>query len=354
VKQSIDLRSDTVTKPSDEMRRKMAQASVGDDVMRSDETVIELEERTASLFGKDAALFTPSGTMANLLAILAQTAPGDEIFTHKESHIFYYEAGGYAAVAGCSVKLLHDPDAPKPGVFSTSTLNSAIRNTDVHYPSPKLLTIENTHNRGGGVVWPIDMLTQTCKAAKQASLRVHTDGARIWNASVASQIDLSRLVEDSDTVSACLSKGLGCPVGSLLMGDQQTIDRARHKRKMLGGGMRQTGILAAAGLYALDYNVGRLETDHQRAKQLALDLAMIKLFDFDPELVETNLVYAKLSDDAINSGGDAFAWESMLGSIGVLCFAESKDTLRFVTHLDLDEVMIQEAVSRIQSVADTH
>jgi threonine aldolase len=332
------------------MRRAMSQADVGDDVMRTDPTVIALEERVAELFGKESSLFTPSGTMANLLAILAQTTLGDEILTHSESHIFYYEAGGYASVAGCSIKFVDDPRAPKRGIMSADALRAAIRPSDIHFPKPKLFTIENTHNRGGGVVWPMELLTATCRSAKDAGLRVHTDGARIWNASVALGIDLKALAADTDTISACLSKGLGCPVGSLLIGDQQTIDLARHKRKMLGGGMRQAGILAAAGLYALDHHIDRLEEDHIRAKKLANMLAALPIFDFEPEAVETNLVYAHLAEKTINTVGDAVVWEQKLNAVGVLCYAESPTTLRFVTHLDLDDEMIPQAVQRIEEL----
>jgi len=348
--QPIDLRSDTVTRPTPEMRKAMANAEVGDDVMRADPTVIELEERAAGLFGKDAGLFVPSGTMANLLAILAQTSPGDEILTHKESHIFYYEGGGYAAVAGCSMKFVDDSDTEKSGVLSARSLEAAVRPSDIHFPSPKLFTIENTHNRGGGVVWPMDTLNETCAFARDAGLRVHTDGARIWNAACALGVDLKSLAANTDTLSACLSKGLGCPVGSVLVGDQETIDIARHKRKMLGGGMRQAGILAAAGLYALDHHLERLEIDHTHAKALACDIAECSIFDFDPDAVETNLVYAKLADQAIAEDGDAFVWQDKFEDVGIQCYAESSGTIRFVTHLDLDDEMLKEAAARIKSL----
>ncbi len=348
--QPIDLRSDTVTRPTPAMRKAMAKAEVGDDVMRTDPTVIALEERTAALFGKQAALFVPSGTMANLLAILAQTSAGDEILTHSESHIFYYEGGGYASIAGCSIKFVDDSDSPKSGIMSANALRNALRPSDIHFPIPKLFTIENTHNRGGGVVWPMDSLKETCAFAKESGLRVHTDGARVWNAACAVGVDLASLAEDTDTISACLSKGLGCPVGSLLIGDQETIDIARHKRKMLGGGMRQAGILAAAGLYAIGHHLDRLTEDHDRATKMANDLAELPIFNFDPTSVETNLVYAKLSAQAIEAVGDAFVWQGKLEAGGVLCYAESVGTIRFVTHLDLDDEMIEEAIKRIRAI----
>jgi len=350
VNQPIDLRSDTVTRPTPAMRRAMYDAEVGDDVMRTDPTVIALEERVADLFGKQAALFTASGTMANLLAILSQTVPGDEILTHPESHLYYYEGGGYAALGGCSIRFVEDQNPPKPGTMSAKALGEALRPSDSHFPRPKLFTIENTHNRAGGVVWAMETLGEICTCAKQAGLRIHTDGARIWNAASVLGIDLATLTRDSDTVSACLSKGLGCPVGSLLIGDQETIDLARRKRKMLGGGMRQAGVLAAAGLYALDHHIDRLELDHARAKRLAKRVAQFPMFDFDPNSVETNLVYARLSQEALERTGDAMLWEARLASVGVLCYAESPTTLRFVTHLDLNDAMIEEAIIRIESL----
>lgn len=350
MRQPIDFRSDTVTKPTPEMRKAMVGAEVGDDVMGDDPTVIAIQERVANMFGKEAALFVPSGTMANLLAILSQTSPGDEILTHRESHIYYYEGGGYAALAGCSIKFVDDADAPRRGLMSAKSLGNAIRPSDVHFPMPKLFTIENTHNRGGGIVWPMELLNETCRSAKQAGLKVHTDGARIWNAAISLGIDLKLLAAQTDTLSVCLSKGLGCPVGSMLIGDHQSIKIAKHKRKMLGGGMRQAGILAAAGLFALDHHFERLHEDHARAQRLAEDLAELPMFDFDPSTVETNLVYAKLASGAMTDVGDAFEWERKLTSTGVLCFAESMDTLRFVTHLDIDDAIVKDAAMRLHSI----
>jgi len=347
----IDLRSDTVTRPTGAMREAIANAKVGDDVMGADPSVNELESRTAELFGKEASLFVPSGTMANLLAVLAQTVSGDEILTHPENHVYYYETGGYAALAGCSIRFVKEDETTHLGMTTPDGINRALRMADVHFPPTKLFTIENTHNRGGGIVWPMDLLRDTCHTAHAKGLRVHTDGARIWNASIASGVDLKSIASHTDTISACLSKGLGCPVGSILVGDQETIDRARMKRKMLGGGMRQAGILAAAGIYALDHHFDRLAEDHQRAKELANNLASIDIFEFEPTQVETNLVYAKLSAKAIDAVGDAYEWQDRFESIGVLCYAESKGTVRFVTHLDIDDLMIKEAAQRIQAIS---
>ena len=344
----IDLRSDTVTRPTPEMREAMARAVVGDDVAGDDPTVHELEARVAMLFGKQAGLFTPSGTMANLLAVLSQTQPGDEILTHHESHIYYYEGGGYASVAGCSIRFIDDSDAPIPGTMTPEAFERALRGSDIHFPCSRLVTIENTHNRGGGVVWPDLLRKQFCDVAADRGLKVHTDGARIWNASIASGIPLHELAEGSDTLSACLSKGLGCPVGSVLVGDQKTIDIARHKRKMLGGGMRQAGVIAAAGLHALDHHhLDRLAEDHRRASELASALSQLPIFDIDSSRVATNLVYAKLQAHALDAHGDVFSWQNLLESVGVRCYAESRDTLRFVTHLDINDELLELVPSRV-------
>ena len=347
---ALDFRSDTVTKPTPEMRDAMARAEVGDDVMGEDPSVIALEERVAGLLGKASAMFVPSGTMSNLLAILAQTKPGDEILTHGESHIYYYEAGGYASVAGCGVKLLSSDSDCKPGTLSADAIRAGVRHSDVHFPVPTLLTLENTHNRGGGVIWPMEQFDRAVVCAKELGLRVHLDGARLWNAAIGSGKEIEELAKGCDTVSVCLSKGLGCPVGSVLVGDQETIQIARHKRKMLGGGMRQAGVIAAAGLYALDHHYERLIEDHRRASRFAGRLAEMDLFDFDPELVETNLIYAHLSAAAVEQGGDAFAWEQRCVDAGVMCYAESKGTIRFVTHLGIDDQMVDEACDRLASL----
>ncbi len=346
----IDMRSDTVTRPTPQMREAMATAEVGDDVAGDDPTVNELERRAAKMFGKQAAMLTPSGTMANLLAILAQTQSGDEILTNDQSHIYYYEAGGYASVAGCSIRFVPSDDAPTSGLMTPEALTRTMRGRDIHYPTSKLLTLENTHNRAGGIIWPQGLLNAVCAQAKERGLRVHTDGARIWNASIASGVPLYELCEGSDTISACLSKGLGCPVGSLLLGDQETINRARHKRKMLGGGMRQAGIIAAAALHAFDHHhIDRLAEDHRRAKQLAQALAALPIFDLDPVSVQTNLVYARLTGQALQARGDAFEWQNLLETVGVRCYAESTSTLRFVTHLDLDDELVAMTPERLEA-----
>lgn len=347
---TIDFRSDTVTRPTAAMRDAMCRAEVGDDVMREDPAVNALEERSAQLFGKEAALFTPSGTMANLLAILSQTSPGDEILLHRESHIYYYEAGGYAAIAGCGVRLLHDAAAPKPGLITPSGLEAEIRPKDDHFPTPKLVTLENTHNRGGGVVWPLDLLGATAQVAKRRGLHVHLDGSRIWNASIALDVPLAELARPVDTISGCFSKGLGCPVGSILAGPRDVIDRARHRRKMLGGGMRQAGVLAAAALYALDHHLALLADDHRRARTLANGIAGCAPFELDPASVETNLVYIPINAESMHAGRDAVYWEARFVEAGLLCYAEGNDRVRLVTHLDLNDENIAEAIDRIRRI----
>lgn len=345
----LDFRSDTVTRPTPAMREAMMHARVGDDVAGDDPSVNELQDRVAQMFAKQAALFVPSGTMGNLLAILSQTRPGDEILTHDESHVYYYEGGGYAAVAGCSIRFIDDADAPKRGTLTPESLDRMLRGSDTHFPRSALVTIENSHNRAGGIVWPEDLRRQLCDHAHERGLRVHTDGARIWNASIALGRPLHELAEGSDTLSVCLSKGLGCPVGSVLVGDRETIAIARHKRKMLGGGMRQAGVLAAAAIHAFEHHhIDRLTEDHRRARALADDLATLPIFDFDPASVETNLIYARLAPGAIAERGDAFVWQDLLDQLGVRCYAESKSTLRFVTHLDLDDEHIEAVPHRLQ------
>jgi len=344
--QPIDLRSDTVTRPTAPMRAAMTAAEVGDDVMRADPTVLELEARAAGVLGKEAALFVPSGTMANLVAILSQTAPGDELLTHVESHVYYYEAGAYAAIAGASIRFVDDADAPKPGVLTAVALERALRPRDDHFPTPRLLSLENTHNRGGGTVWPLDVLAATSAAAHEAGLAVHLDGARIWNAALALDVAPAEIARHADTISACFSKGLGCPVGSVVAGPRATIDRARHRRKMLGGGLRQAGVIAAAALYALDHHVEDLRVDHARARTLATRIAALDAFDLDAASVETNLVYATLAARALERGDGPF-FEARLAEHGVLCFAESPTQLRFVTHRDLADGAVEEAGERI-------
>jgi len=328
----IDLRSDTITRPTAAMRRAMAEAEVGDDVFGDDPTVRRLEERFAGLFGKSAAVFVPSGTMANQLAIRAQTEPGDEVITHPESHVVHYESGAPAALSGVTLRFA---DGPR-GTFGAEAVRALIRPRDPHYGPTALVTVENTHNRGGGRVWPIGQLRAVREECLRLGVRMHLDGARIWNAHAASGVSLAEYGSLTDTVSACFSKGLGAPVGSALAGDERTIARARRFRKMFGGGMRQAGILAAACLHALDHHVERLAEDHAKARALAERLARVPGVTIDPAEVETNLVYFGVDPRV----GGAEAVCARLGAAGVAVLSEGPHRVRAVTHLDVtaDEV----------------
>ncbi len=261
----IDLRSDTVTQPTEAMKAAMVAAPLGDDVLGDDPTILLLQQRCAELFGKDAACFVPSGSMANQSAIRAQTSPGDEIICHRDSHVYCYEAGAWAALSGCSIALL---DGPR-GQFEPEDVAAAIQADDHHFATSRLLVVENTQNRGGGAVWPLRRIEAVTAEARKHGLRCHLDGARIWNASAASGVSLAEYARHFDTVSACFSKGLGCPVGSIICSDADTIHRVHRARKMLGGAMRQSGILAAAALYALDHHRDRLVDDHAHARRIA-------------------------------------------------------------------------------------
>lgn len=336
----IDLRSDTVTRPTPAMRQAMAGAEVGDDVFGDDVTVQELERRTAEILGKEAALFVPSGTMANQLAIRSQTQAGDEMLLDAESHIYWYEAGGPAALSGVSCRVL--PGVR--GVFSASDVRSVLRPTDVHFPPTRLLAVENTHNRGGGRVWPLEQIRDVCGAAREAGLRTHLDGARLWNASVAARLPESEYAREFDTVSVCFSKGLGAPVGSALAGGREIIERARRFRKQFGGGMRQVGIIAAGALYALQHHRGRLAEDHANAQALALGLSELPGIEIVPGDVETNMVYFRLRRH------DARPVVARLQEKSVLLLPTGERTLRAVASLAVSRRGIEQAVRAIGEV----
>ena len=254
ISRAIDLRSDTITKPTPAMREAMAAADVGDDVFGEDPTVRELEAETAALLGKEAALFTVSGTMANQLAVRSHTEPGDEILVEANAHLYYYEGGGPAALSGVSCRCLQG----QRGVFNSADVESALRPSDPHFPRSRLVCIENTHNRGGGKIWPLERIQEVAAAARLHGLQLHLDGARLWNAAAATGIAERQWAAPFDTVSVCFSKGLGAPVGSALAGSAALLARARRFRKMFGGGMRQAGIIAAGALFALRHHRARL------------------------------------------------------------------------------------------------
>ena len=286
----IDLRSDTVTKPSNEMRQAMLTAEVGDDVYGEDPTVNRLQERVAEILGKEAALFVPSGVMANQLAIKTQTQPGDEVIVESESHIYNYETAGAAFLSNvqlCTIK-------GNRGLLKAEQVVQAIR-SDIYYnPKTSLVCLENTHNKAGGTIYPIEEIQKIHDVTQNKKLALHLDGARLWNASVATGISPKEYARFFDTVSVCFSKGLGAPVGSALVGTRDKIDGARKYRKIFGGGMRQIGILAAGALFALDHNVERLKEDHEKAKWLAKELSSFPCINLDFDSVQTNIIIFSL------------------------------------------------------------
>jgi threonine aldolase len=324
---TIDLRSDTVTLPTEAMRHAMAEAELGDDVFGEDPTVNRLEERAAALLGMERALLVPSGTMANLVGLLVHARPGQEVILEADSHIFWYEAGGAATVGGIQLR----PLAGSRGVLAPRQIEAAVRpRDDAHQPPTAAVAFEDTHNRHGGAVWPPEDLRRASDAARGQGLAVHLDGARIFNAALASGVPARELADCADTVSFCLSKGLGCPVGSLLTGDEEAIAAARRWRKMLGGGMRQAGIIAAAGLVALDTMIDRLAEDHVNASNLALGLARIPGLDSQPDLVRTNIVLVR------TPGLPAAELVAACRSRGLLFLATGREQLRLVTHQGVD------------------
>ena len=332
---TVDLRSDTVTRPTPAMRQAILNAVVGDDVFGDDPTVIELERRCAFLAGKEAGLFVPSGTMGNQLAVNAHTAPGDEVLLETESHIFLYEQGGIAANSGCLAHVVRG----ERGVLPTDVLCGAIRDSsaDDHVARVSLVCAENTHNRAGGAIVPLASLQALAAAARERGLRVHLDGARLWNASVATGVPVAKWAACADTVMMCFSKGLGAPVGSILVGDPASIRRARRTRKRWGGGMRQAGILAAACLYALDHHVERLAEDHARAKRLAAGLRAPGVTVAEPD---TNIVIATLEPP-----NDPARVLARLEGKGIRMVGFGTGRIRAICHLDVDEAGVDLAIA---------
>lgn len=335
----IDLRSDTVSRPSDAMRTVMAAAEVGDDVFGDDPTVRRLEESAAALVGKQSAVFVPSGTMANLIAVLTHTKPGDELILGDQNHIFQYELAGVARLGGVLTRTL--PNLAD-GSLDVDSVEEAIRSENLHSPGTSLLCLENTHNRCGGSAIPVGTITALASAAHRHGLRVHLDGARVFNAAAALGVTAAAIAESCDSVSFCLSKGLGCPIGSLLCGSHEFIEGARRNRKMLGGGMRQVGIIAAAGLFALEQNVSRLGEDHENARALADGLR--ELGPFRPNTPQTNIVVVDILQGSLGRWLTAFEQE------GVLAVAFGPSRMRLVTHLNITREDVNDALGRIQSV----
>ncbi|MEL6380935.1 MAG: low-specificity L-threonine aldolase [Cyanobacteria bacterium J06626_18] len=334
----IDLRSDTVTQPTPAMRQAIAQATVGDDVLGDDPTVNELEATVAALLGKEAAVYMPSGTMTNQVALRAHTEPGDEIVLESQAHIYYYESGAPAALSGVMCRLVEG----NYGIFTAADLQAVLRPEDEHFPRTKLVCLENTHNRGGGRIFPLATIQEIAAVCQTQGLKLHLDGARFWNACVATGISEAEYAAPFDTISVCFSKGLGAPVGSALVGSHELIQRARRFRKMFGGAMRQAGILAAGALYTLQHHRDRLAEDHANAQRLAVGLQQINGIAINPADVQTNLVYFQTPTVA---AADLAAKLTAKG-VGVLSTGTHK--LRAVTNLMVSQSDIDEALHRIQ------
>ncbi len=341
----IELRSDTFTKPSPEMRRAMAEAEVGDDVYGEDPTINRLERRAAEIFGREAALFVPSGTMGNQIAVKLHTHHGQEIVCHERAHVFEYEMAMMAHFSGVVPRTAAAAD----GILTWQHIAPKLRTKSYHGAQTGLVTLENTHNMGGGTITPPEVFDDICDRAHDAGLPVHLDGARIFNAAVALGVDVAKLTAKADTVMFCLSKGLGAPVGSLLVGSAELMDRARIYRKALGGGMRQAGILAAAGLIALERGPQKLKDDHANAKFLAEGLSRIPGFNVDPGKVQTNIVMC----DVPGIGMTAYELAQKLAAKGVLASGYGPQLIRFVTHLDISREQCAKAVEVVASIC-TH
>jgi threonine aldolase len=336
----IDLRSDTFTLPSKEMLDSIPSAELGDDVEGEDPTVNQLQDMAADMFGAEAALLVASGTMGNLVSLMAHCRRGDEVFLEAEAHIYYYELGGMSAIVGAIPNLIKGVR----GKFTPEQLEAAIRHPDLHYPIARLVCIENTHNRGGGTVWTPREVEAVAKVAHDHGLKVHCDGARIFNAAVALDVDVKEYMRHLDSLSFCLSKGLACPVGSVVLGNREFIEEVRRARKMVGGGMRQAGIIAAPGIIALQKMVGRLKEDHRNARRLAEGLNQIPGVKVDLDSVQTNIVLA----DITGTGWDVDYFVNRAGKIGIQVFEFGATKARFVTHYGIDEQDIDEVLSRLR------
>ncbi|MEJ5357982.1 MAG: low-specificity L-threonine aldolase [Desulfobacterales bacterium] len=339
----IELRSDTMTRPTPAMRRAMAEAEVGDDVFGEDPTVNRLEEKAAALLGKEAALFVTSGTQANLVAILAHCGRGEEMILGDRAHSFFFEQGGSAAVASVHPRTVKNrPD----GTMDPAELEAAIRPENIHFPRTALICLENTHNLCNGAPLALPYLETVAALARRHGVRLHVDGARLFNAAVALGATAAALAAPADSVCFCLSKGLAAPAGSLLCGGRDFIARARRARKLLGGGMRQAGVLAAAGLVALEEMVGRLAEDHENARRLAMGLAAIGGIAIDPQAVRTNIVYFEV----VKPGLSAEALVAALRREGVRLLAVGPQTLRAVTHYEVSARDIAITLAKTEQV----
>ena len=334
----IDLRSDTVTRPTEGMRRAMLEAPVGDDVFGEDPTVNRLEEYVAGLLGKEAALYAPSGTMTNQIGVHVGAKRGEEVLLHEGSHIFVYEAGAPAMLSGVQLRTLPGEN----GVLDPETVRAAVRPEDVHFPRSRLLCLENTHNTAGGKIFPLEDFAAVAQTAKDLGLKVHLDGARLFNAQATTGNPASEWCAHADTVSVCSSKGLGAPVGSLLAGNEETIREARRARKAFGGGMRQTGIIAAASLYAFEHHIDRLAEDHARARKL---VAGLREAGYEAKEPDTNLVLVAVEDPP--------EFLRALAREGVLATPGKPGFVRLCTHLDVGDKEIETAIEAATRIIAT-
>lgn len=338
----VDLRSDTITRPSAGMRAAIAAAEVGDDVLGDDPTAIQLQERMASFLGKEAALYVPSGSMANQVAIRSATEPGDEIICDDSTHSYNFEGGGPAALAGVGIRPISSPR----GIFTAANVEALVRPENVHHPRSRMVIVENTNNRGGGSIWPPENVADIREVADRHSLHVHMDGARLMNACVGSGRKPTDYTQHVDSVSMCFSKGLGAPIGSIVAGTKPFMKRCHRFRKMFGGGMRQVGILAAACLYAMDHNVERLAEDHAHAHRLAEAIAGLPGIRLDPRTVETNIIIFEI-DPRLGTAPDVAA---RLRERGVWLLPTAPNKARAVTHLDVSAAQIDEAIAAFRAV----
>ncbi len=342
----LDFRSDTLTMPTAEMRAAMAQAELGDDVFGEDPTVNRLQARVAEILGKEAALYVPSGTMSNLIGVRLNCKPGDEMICEAQCHILYYEQGGYAQLSGVAARYVEGDF----GVLQPEQLEGLVRPDDIHMVRTRAVCLENTHNRGGGRIQPYETVKRICRWAHDSGLTTHLDGARLFNAVVATGIEAPRWTKHFDTVSVCFSKGLGAPIGSAITGPRDLIDEAVRHRKVLGGGMREAGVIAAAALYALENNIDRLADDHACAQTLADGIRELELLELHPDQVDTNLLFFRVDP----SLGTADEFCQRLKERGLLMLPIAVDRVRAVTHLGVNlddarraiEIIKEELASR--------
>jgi threonine aldolase len=339
----VDLRSDTVTLPTEEMLEAIRTTELGDDVYREDPTVNRLEELAAKKVGKEAALLTTSGTQANLVSVMSQTERGDEVILEAHAHMYSHEVGAFSVIGGLVPRLI----TGHRGVITSQQIEAVLRRPNIHFPPTKLICIENTHNYAGGTVWSPSQISTLCEFARTRGLKVHMDGARIFNAAVAQNIDVRELTRHVDTLMFCLSKGLSAPVGSLVIGSRELVDRARRYRKMLGGGMRQAGIIAGAGIIAIEKMVDRLKDDHENAKILARGLSKVDGISLNPEDVQTNIVVYDITGLQTTST----EWTGRLLDFGVKAGAQEAGRVRMVTHRGIEKEDIEYTLGVAEKVA---